>query len=854
MSVLGKNVSARAMMLRVCSMLMLLALVACGDPVVVGQDTAGKAPSVSKSSMAAKPSSPKVSSTQDNANGARPAPSTALNVVRAELETLEKALESNDLNEEQLLGMRERVGDASSQIRAVISDLAPRAAAISAQLAQLGPRPAEGAPPESETTARERDERSRNLAELQAGIGLAEAMLVQAGQISTSINDKRRLVLANELFANGPSLFSPGLWKEALSHVPEGLESGRKIFGGWLVAASQRARDGMALATSLAIAVWAGLHFFQRRFLPRLNRRSSNEANPERLRRVTKAMGVMLCATVPIIASMMTLFAGLDAEGLADGRMESVIVWLLVSAGFVFFMRALARAIFAPGLPQWRLFSLDDDTATWLYHTSVVLTVVMLAGQLLQVVVAAADVHLSLVSLVDGLAAFSVAAVMFWTLQGLRRRAKPIEDDFGPYVPSEPQLWSLARVVGWLATFAILAALLTGFIAFASFIVDQVIWVATIVGLFFLITTLIEEVAVETPKRNSRVSLVLQTSVGLRRRTLEQIGILFAGLTKLVFFAIGIMLILAPWGLESNDVVTSLKLLRAGFSIGDLRMSPVDILGAIFTFGITLFISRVIQRWLSTRFLPATSVDPGIRNSIATGVGYIGFFLAVGLACTQIGLSLDRVAIVAGALSVGIGFGLQSIVNNFVSGLILLWERPIKVGDWVVVGPDEGYVKRINVRATEIETFDRAAVIVPNSSLVSGTVKNWLHHDKLGRVIIAIGVNYAADPEVVRDLMLACAKEHAQVLDTPPPSVLLRGFEPTMLRFEMRCFIANIENRLSVTSDLNFAVLKALRQQDFVPVRPMVWEEWKFGASDGADAEGGFNHHHGQDDTGSAKS
>lgn len=844
------------------SILLLVMVAGCGDAKDNGTDQQSKSQATSQPAANVKPQAPAKSSSvkpnnsNDNNNGVQKlAPAAALNAARAELEGLEKALASSNLDEDQISDLRERLGAASGQIRSVIAELTPRAHAISAQLAQMGPKPAEGAPPESETVAKEREERTRVLAEFQASIGLAEALLVQAGQISTSINDHRRLLLANQLFAHGPSLLSPTLWREAIASIPEGLETGRKIFGGWLEDASRRARSGMIMASLAAIVISGGLSFLQRRFMPQLNRRSRMEVNPGRLRRVAKAVGVMLCVTIPIIAATLTLFMGLDAEGLAEGRMESVIVWALLSTSFFFFLRALARAIFSPGLPQWRLFSMDEDTAVWLYHASVVMTVTMLVGLILQVVVAAADAHLSLVSLADGLSALAVAIVMFWALRGLHRLTKPIEDDFGPYVPSAPQIWNLARLVAWIATFIIFIALITGFIAFASFIVDQVIWVSLIIGLFYLVTVLIEEIAVEMPKRNSRVSLLLQTSVGLRRRTLEQIGILFAGISKLVFFVIGIMLALAPWGLESNDVLSSFKLLRDGIRIGEVRIMPLEVFGAILTFALILFVSRIIQRWLSTRFLPATGIDPGIRNSIATGIGYVGFFIAIGLAFTQLGFSLDRIAIVAGALSVGIGFGLQSIVNNFVSGLILLWERPIKVGDWVVVGPDEGYVKRINVRATEIETFDRAAVIVPNSSLVSGTVKNWLHHDKLGRLIISIGVNYAADPEEVHQIMLACAKDHPQVLENPAPSVLLRSFEPTMLRFEMRCFIANVENRLVVTSDINFAVLKALRERDLIPVRPMVWEEWKFGTKAAVDdGEGGYNHHHGQEGTGLSQS
>ncbi|MBB3809961.1 DUF3772 domain-containing protein [Pseudochelatococcus contaminans] len=762
-------------------------------------------------------------------NQPRLSPEATLEHARGELEKLEAAVSADQLAEDQLSELRQRVSEVSASIRGLIADLSPRVAALNAQLAQLGPRPAEGEPPEAEAAAREREARTRAVSELQATVNLAEAALVRANQVTTAINDHRREAFANEVFAHTYSILSPRLWIEAAAGIPESLSNGRRILSEWAEKAERHASEGVAWTSLLALLTWGGLWLLQRRFLPRMTLRSRDEMNPPRLRRASKAFGLMIGVSMPIIAAFTVVFVSLDAQGLTEGRMELVVVWLLFSGGFLVFMRALARALFAPAVPQWRLFPMEDETALLLYSTSLQLTVVILIGQIAQAIVAAVNADLAQVAVVEGISAFVVALVMFWALQKLRGRSKPVEDDFGPYVSSQPQIWTFIRVIAWLATLIIFAALLTGFIAFASFLVDQIVWFAMVVGLFFIISSLIDEVAVEMPKRNSRFSLLLQTSVGLRRRTLEQIGILFAGLTKLLLFAFGVMLILAPWGFESKEVFSFVQIIQNGFSIGEVRLSPALLVSAILAFAVTLAIGRMIQSWLSTRFLPSTGLDPGIRNSIATGVGYGTFFLAVGLASASLGLGLQRLAIVAGALSVGIGFGLQSIVNNFVSGLILLWERPIKVGDWVVVGPDEGYVKRINVRATEIETFDRATVIVPNSSLVSGTVSNWLHRDRMGRMIVSVGVTYAADPDQVRELMLECARANPNVLETPAPIVLLMAFENTMLRFELRCFLANVENRLTVSSELRFAVLRALRDRDLVPVRPMALEEWHTG-------------------------
>jgi small-conductance mechanosensitive channel len=193
-------------------------------------------------------------------------------------------------------------------------------------------------------------------------------------------------------------------------------------------------------------------------------------------------------------------------------------------------------------------------------------------------------------------------------------------------------------------------------------------------------------------------------------------------------------------------------------------------------------------------------------------IGYVGFIAVATASMGRLGLNLENIALVAGALSVGIGFGLQSIVSNFVSGLILLAERPIRVGDAIVVKGEEGYVRKISVRATEIETYERASVIIPNSELITGVVKNWTHANTTGRIIVKVGVAYDSDPDEVRDILMACACDHPQLLQTPPPRVLLTGFGDSALEFELRCVVANVDYGLTVKSDLHFAILHRFRK------------------------------------------
>src|SRR5262249_20968115 len=243
-----------------------------------------------------------------------------------------------------------------------------------------------------------------------------------------------------------------------------------------------------------------------------------------------------------------------------------------------------------------------------------------------------------------------------------------------------------------------------------------------------------------------------------------------------------------------------------GFKIEDIHLSLVTVAGALAGLAVLIALTRVAQRWLESDVLPRTKLEPSLQQSIATIFGYVGIIAAIALALGNLGIDLQKIALVAGALSVGIGFGLQSIVSNFVSGLILLAERPIRPGDSIVVKGEEGWVRRVRVRATEIETFDRASVIIPNSELITGVVKNWTRANTLGRVVIKVGAPYSADPDRVRDLLVGVAKAHPQVVASPAPGAFLLGFGQSALEFELRCIVADVEKALSVKSDLHFAV------------------------------------------------
>jgi len=281
-------------------------------------------------------------------------------------------------------------------------------------------------------------------------------------------------------------------------------------------------------------------------------------------------------------------------------------------------------------------------------------------------------------------------------------------------------------------------------------------------------------------------------------------------------WSIFIVALLKIWGLPDANLIMLKESVINGFDIGTVRVEPLKIVFAVLTFAVMLSIVGWVKRRMDKSWLQRSRMDRGSKEAMISLTGYFGVATAFLIALSMAGFELANIALIAGALSVGIGFGLQNIVNNFVSGVILLFERPIKTGDWIVVGGTEGYVKKISIRATQIKTFDRADVMVPNSELISSQVTNWMFRDSIGRIVVPIGVAYGSDPEQVKEILLGIAYQHDAVISKSPilakPWVFFKEFGDNSLNFELRCYIKVADDRLRVTSDINFELEKALRK------------------------------------------
>jgi small-conductance mechanosensitive channel len=726
--------------------------------------------------------------------------------------SVEAALRGREPGDSELQRLRQSLEPLRDQLRVVIDEAVPVFEQAKSQLEQLGAKPDKGAT-ESQDVALERAQREKAVSEQDEIVKLGRTLALRVDQLSTEITDRRRASLTKQLFSRSESLLSPDLWINAVKAFPGDMAALRQLGGEWLDAIIANAGSGRAVALLGALAAAALLFWGRARLLPGLQARIDGFAGNSQFGLVLGAILKVIAGTLPAALGCMLVFNGATHAGLVPARFEPVREALLSGIIFWIFILSLTGALLSPEAAERRFFGVADRNARILSRMVQRAALVVVVAKLIESLLQASAGALSTSILVRGLFSIAFGLVIARGLYKLRDTEENDENCLGPHVPVDGARVAPFRILGWVAVAAILVSALAGYISLGTFLTDQSVWLFIIAVTATVTLFLIDGLTQEVLKPQSRISRALQLNIGLRQRAVEQIGVIGAGMAKLIVLIVAVMLALAPWGVESGDLFSSLKAAFFGFKVGDITLSLASLIVAAAFLAAGIAATRAFQRWLDNKLLPVTDIDAGLRNSIKTGAGYIGFAAAGALSVSALGLSLDKLTIVAGALSLGIGFGLQSIVSNFVSGLILLWERPIRVGDLIVAGEGDGIVKRINVRSTEIETADRSMVIIPNSNLISGVVKNRVRADRTGRIVISLSVPRDTDPAHVRDVLVGAAKDHGDVLADPAPRVFFKKINETTLDFDLVCVVGEIDVSARVTSDLHFVIHKRLSEE-----------------------------------------
>ncbi|MEJ1128867.1 DUF3772 domain-containing protein [Variovorax sp. CCNWLW225] len=682
---------------------------------------------------------------------------------------------------------------------------------LNARLGELGNPPAAGTTEDPDIT-RQRARLTKERNALDADIRLARLLAIDVRQRSTELLTQRRALFEAQITERAPSPLGGEFWRDLREAWPSDLER--------LSALASGLQDGLALAMqqdgartavlgALLLAVllailgnWVAEHLLTRiaaRLLP-----------AGRLRRSLLVIAIVASHVLLVAIAAHGFVWVLEEYATWEQQARKAMRSMAQALVFMAFVIGLGRALLATRRPTWRLPPIPDAMATRLaalpWLVALVAALAWTPAEINQLVNASFAAVVATHVLTALVLTALVGAVMY-RLKALRADAPEAG------LPERP-MWVglLVACIGVLiVTIWVLVAV--GYVALASFLASQLTWSGIVAAAFYVLFKFADDVFMAGVSSRSTFGQRLQKSFGLAPQTLDQAATVLSGLSRVALFFYMLIALAAPLGTGPGEVFQRSGKFGTGVKVGEFQLVPGAIFSAIAVALVGFIVLRVFKRWLARSYLPSTQFEPGMQSSITTLLGYVGGILVVAFSLSALGIGIERIAWVASALSVGIGFGLQAIVQNFISGLILLAEQPVKVGDWVVLGTTEGDVRRINVRATEIQLGDRSTVIVPNSEFITKTVRNMTLANAEGRVLIRLPLPLTTDAQRVRDLILEACRAHEGVLETPAPSLTLEGIEGGLLIFQAIAYVPSPRLAGSVRSDLLFTILERLRAE-----------------------------------------
>jgi potassium efflux system protein len=733
--------------------------------------------------------------------------------VETDLRAVDRALNARvDADEQKRL--RSKALAAQQVARTAIAELQDELALVEARIAELGPVPAGGGEA-TELRAQRSGLASRHSA-IDVALRRARLADVEAQQLVDEIARSQAEQFSETISARVASPVTPAFWRALLASVPRDVrrtgfflaQGGDEVRSRW--------RDGTPWPAALG-GVLALIILFPARLLAR---RAGQiyliEGAPgHRLRRSANGIWRVLMGTLSPLLAALIFVQGLRWAALLPDRWNGLLDAFVVAVGFGSFSAAITGAVLMRSQPSWRILPITDETARRLRPLSWTLAVLASGSILLTGFNAAVGAsHPAVVAAEATVALLHLLLVIALLITLGRIRAARVAQDEADVLHRGAGL-AVATLLLWVMVITALVALLLGYVGFSLFVAQFIAW-ATVLGCaLYVLWVAADDIATTVFTRTSRVGQTFVRALGVRGSVVEQFGLLLSIVLRLMLVVIAFGLLLSPFGTGGGlgSLFGRLGTLAQGVEIGSVSISPGAILRGIVVLFVGLGIVRAFMGWLDNRYLPATDLDGSGRNSVSLVARYIGIALAGIWALASVGIGVERVALLLSALSVGIGFGLQAITQNFVSGLILLAERPIKIGDLIRVGTDEGDVKRISVRSTEIELGDHSTLIVPNSELITKPVLNKTLAGPLGRVQLQFSVPIETDVEQVRRIVLTAMVAEPGVRDDPAPVAYIDSIADGRILFNCMAHVASPRAAYSARSNILTAVLAAFRAE-----------------------------------------
>lgn len=740
------------------------------------------------------------------------------------------SITDGDLQELQLrlYSLKQQVSQASNYsqleapqdlLQALIQEIArqsalllPAQAQLQSQLSVLGPAPGAESPLEKAEITRQRNELTEQKIQVDNKLKTLATLKASATELLTQIAIIRRGLLETEVTQQTHSILNPWFWAPLLNPPAEDrqrLDDFLQQIGATLDAAWQ---PGERFYTTVLLALALALWFFGHRLTDKGLTWLCIHRMPEgRLRRSALALSSVFATVLAAWLALQLLFYALTRQlpltpqlaGFSQDFEKIVYTCVLITG--------LSRALLSTKHPSWRLPAIADPVALAIKPFPIrlawVLLILVATAQMTNVMSMSSSVVIS----VRGV----VALVVSGMIGSLLLRVSRIRRELIATGETPEAGTTLAGVIYAFASIAVvvsLLALLIGYVSLSRFITYELVWLFIIFSGFYLLIQILKDGCEYLFSPKHPTGKALKQLLGIGDPRLEQISIILSGVGRAALVLIAfISLVVGGVGSTLGQLATNTLAILGGDGLRKLNIVPGNLLHAVLALFIGIYLTRTLRRWLDNEFLPKTEMDPGMCASLSTLFSNIGYALVFLLTLSSLGVQWTNLAWIVSALSVGIGFGLQEIVKNFVSGLILLTERPVKVGDLISISGVEGDIRRINVRATEIQLSDRSIVIVPNSQLISQNLRNvTLGGSAQGVATLELMFPLDIDPEQVRNLLHDTYIEHESILDKPAPFVRFSQLKPEGITLTVTGYVSSPRNVGSIKSELLFEILKRL--------------------------------------------
>ena len=706
---------------------------------------------------------------------------------------------------------------------------------VQKRIEALGEAPEDGK--ELSVIAQQRDEFGKEEVFQKGRLAEADILLARIDELNALILDIRNKELLGNLITKQTPLYHPEVLLKASEQFVQFVFDIIKSPVEWYGELNSKQKKyvksniipvGFTALLSLFLGIWLRL-FIMRRFGYK-----KDVEHPRYEKKVFAAIFVAIAyGVIPASIIIGFLIWMVSTKVFTVGFFGLVLGSLLYYSLYVVFASAFSRVTFAPYNEKWRLVNVGNEKARRitkaLYFSAYAIGLV----SFLEHVSISANYGLELNYFITvascGIKAFCIVLIVkrvFWdgendTCEDLPDTTESDEND---------GLSTAFKIIFFVSLFVIAVFWLAvaGYPKLSAFILNLSIVSVIVVGCFMVM----RKVLLEGLQRLLLLRFWVRT-FKMRRRMLAKIDFWMSLIIDPVLVVIAVFALLSLWGVSTDLLLNSIKKLFFGFQIGGVNISLIAIIFAILAFFVSLAVVKALRVRLVNNVLSKMDIDDGIKHSLSSGISFVGFILAAIIAITVMGGNLSNLALIASALSVGIGFGLQNVINNFVSGIIILFERPFKVGDWVIVNGEEGKIKQINIRSTEVETFKKTSIIIPNATLISNSVTNLTHGNNWSRQSVTVGVAYGTDVEKVKRILLECAAKCKYVLKNPAPYVLFKDFAASSMEFEIRCYTNDIWNGWTIPSELRYEINRRFIEEGIeIPFQQMVVYQGERVASD----------------------